>query len=116
MKRLILALAMVVMVSPAWGVNFKNGNALYKECTADKSSDTYFQQQVFCAAYIAGIIDATDGVDRGVGSFKFCMPLEADLRQARDVVVAWLKVHPENRHFGASDLVAAALQEAWPCP
>jgi hypothetical protein len=36
-------------------------------------------------------------------------------QQLVDVVVRFLQQHPEIRHYGASNLVAEALSDAFPC-
>jgi hypothetical protein len=47
--------------------------------------------------------------------FKACLPVNSSLEQSRDVVVRFLRAHPELRHLVAVSLVARALAEAFPC-
>jgi hypothetical protein len=116
MKRLILALAMVVMVSPAWGGAFDTGNRLYEKCSTEKTSPTYYQNMDYCLAYVVGIVDAVNGADRGIDGYKICVPDSANRGQAADIVLAWLTKSPEKRHLSASTHVMYALHKAWPCP
>jgi hypothetical protein len=114
MKRLILALVMVVMVSPAWG-SF-DGNHLYEWCEETESSTTYYSADAFCKGYITGVIDSVYGAEKEIYGFTFCIPKNAQLEQVKDVVFSWLKANPAKRHFIGGSLVATALSEAWPCP
>ena len=45
-----------------------------------------------------------------------CIPNRVTDRQTTDVVVRYLKEHPEQRHYAAANLVAETLAEAFPCP
>ena len=112
MKRLILALAMVVMVSPAWGaVVFKNGNKLLSDCNESLGSHS----EAFCIGYIMGVYDAIQSNDGTLNGFTNCSGDFVVNGQIRDVVVKWLKDNPQHRHNGASGLISHALQEAFPC-
>ncbi|MBT3558754.1 MAG: hypothetical protein HOC63_14500 [Rhodospirillales bacterium] len=112
MKRLILALAMLVMVSPAWGGVYLDGNDLHLYCSdkADKLSEGV------CYGYLNAMSDSSSGDNRGFDGIKFCTPELSNPRQLRDVVYKWLDDNPQHRHFAAASLVADALAEAWPCP
>jgi hypothetical protein len=88
--------------------NFLSGNDLFKACT-EKSVN-----RGVCRGYIIGIIDV-------VGSAPFssqrtlCVPDSVLASQVEDIVENWPRDHPENRHYAASGLVLAALQEKFPC-
>jgi len=84
---------------------FDDGNKLYGYCGASNSSD----DKVFCAGYVAGISDALQGEKR------MCMPVEATVEQAVDVIMNFLRDHPEQRHYTAWSISREALGHAFPC-
>ncbi|MBT3556619.1 MAG: hypothetical protein HOC63_11795 [Rhodospirillales bacterium] len=111
MKRLLLALVMVVMVSPAWS-GLENGNSLYEACRAGRSIP---QLHTLCLGYISGVVDGSRGAGSGVNGWTFCAPETTRLKQAKDIVLAWLEANPAMRQYNASSLIAMALGEAFPC-
>ena len=88
-----------------------SGNDLLRNCT-DESEKV---NQSFCLGFIsgtwAGAILAGD-----TNKPNFVVPLEADLRQLKDVVVKFLKDHAAQRYLSAGVLVLLALKEAFPPP
>ena len=60
---------------------FFSGNDLYDKCTAES---------LVCAAYVAGMADAF------VHDGTVCLP-QVSTRQLVDVVMAYLRAHPESR-------------------
>jgi hypothetical protein len=44
-----------------------------------------------------------------------CGPDQASENQVRDVVVNYLRDHPEVRHYSAASIAREALGEAFPC-
>jgi hypothetical protein len=54
--------------------------------------------------------------EKGVLGFHACIRDGVTVTQIADVVKLWLQKHPENRDYAAAGLVAAALEEAFPCP
>ncbi len=80
---------------------FLSGNDLYDQCAA---------QSVACAAYVAGIADAFlhDGT--------VCLPpSNATTKQLADVVMAYLRAHPEARNYSAASIGHVAFTQAFPC-
>ena len=80
---------------------FFSANDLYNACNA---------QSVACAAYVAGAADAfvQDGV--------MCLPQSnVTARQLVDVVMAYLRAHPEARAYSAASVGHVAFSEAFPC-
>ena len=110
MRKIATATALVMALAAGAGKgdivrNFYSGDALLSLCQASDSN--------FCMGYIAGIADAvTSGP---VSGWRACVPISATVQQVRDVVVEYLTAHPENRHFAAVSLGAAALAGAFPC-
>jgi hypothetical protein len=83
---------------------FVTGNQLYESCTAPVNNKSFV-----CAGYVQGLTDALDV--RGT----ICTPAGITVGQAMDVVVNYLRAHPQYRQISASLLAGAALGEAFPC-
>jgi len=96
--KLPLLLAAALVATPAYAA-FQNGDALYKDCSSQMGSF----ETGFCVGYIAGVVDSSEK----------CIPIAVKLREARDVVLQYLRDHPEKRHLEADALVLAAIQEAF---
>ena len=90
-----------------------NGNSLYAWCLSASQS-----QRGLCDGYILGIADAMMEESK-IGGFTACIPVAVRTRSwARilNVVKQFLASHPEQRHLlSATNLVASALAEAFPC-
>lgn len=93
---------------PQRGVYF-TGNRLYAECQLP-SRDA-------CVGYVIAISDMLDDVaiirrePRTV-----CLGEGVESGQLVDVVIRYLRDHPEIRHASAASMVTVALQRAFPCP
>jgi Ssp1 endopeptidase immunity protein Rap1a len=90
-----------VSVSSQESIGVFSGNDLYNICNA---------QSVACAGYVAGMADAfsRDGT--------LCLPQKrVTTRQLADLVMAYLRDHPETRSFSAASLGHAAFNLAFPC-
>jgi hypothetical protein len=113
MRRMIAAVLVSLAVSgPAWGMD---GNKLYSYC-----SDTSRFESGVCMGVIVGNIDAMKAISTYSKSTKwlrnyFCLPLNATNGQLVEIVIKYLKGHPETRHTRASDEIYIALQKAFPC-
>jgi hypothetical protein len=80
---------------------FFSGNDLYDKCTA---------QSVACPAYVAGMVDAL------VHDGTVCLPqTNVTARQLVDVVMAYLRAHPESRSYSAASIGDVAFTQAFPC-
>lgn len=88
-----------------------SGNDLLRDCS-DRDTASLFS---FCLGYINGIRDGAvfASVSSGTKQF-FEISEKVELGQLRDVVVKYLKEHPEERHLHATVLVYKALREAFP--
>lgn len=85
---------------------FQTGNDLYVACAqADKT---------WCYAYLAGLADGFAFEENATP--LICIPPHADTRQLADIVVEFLRTHPERRHYQAGSLVWGALFDAFRCP
>ena len=83
---------------------FGTGNMLYETCGAHDIGN-----EKYCLAYAVGATDAFawDG--------KVCPPRQVTEQQVRDIVVGYLRDHPELRHYSAPSIASRALEEAFPC-
>jgi hypothetical protein len=85
--------------------SFENGNVLYQECTAADSTP----QNVFCTGYVTAVSDSLES------QRLICTPKHATAGQAIDIIVNYLRNHPEDRHLAAYSLAKLALMAAFPC-
>ena len=86
---------------PQDSTGFFSGNDLYDNCTA---------QSVACPAYVAGMADAL------VHDGTVCLPQNnVSTKQLVDVVMAYLRAHPERRIYSAASIGDAAFTQAFPC-
>ena len=85
-----------------------SGNTLLHRCTSDEGGDLNF-----CVGYIEGIRDATVLCDLN-GKQRTDIPAEVTSEQMKDVVVKYLRDHPEERHKQGALLVIYALRLAFP--
>ncbi len=82
----------------------QNGNDLLRIC---QSAD------IFDRGVCGGFVTAAGQVVQIAG--KGCFADGVTLEQSRDVVVKYLKDHPEARHEAAVSLASRALTHAFPC-
>lgn len=83
-----------------------SGNQLLARCQSD---------QDYCLAWMrlaAANVRSIKAIAPDLGP---CLPEDVDSTQLRDVVVDYLRKHPNDRHMAATPLAAEAFGEAWPC-
>lgn len=108
-------LAIVLLVTNASAQSYYTGSTLLRMCTAEPGDADYQMDIPFCVGYVVAIRDASQcGIS--VNSMSSSTPKGAAVGQLMMVVVKWLKDNPDKLHFSAESLVAAALQDAFPCP
>jgi hypothetical protein len=117
MRLFIVTLALVLGLSSGSAVagGFRTGDQLYQGCEKGESK-TENVAYGECYGYVKGMFDAMTSSEGKLLGFTMCSPGGVSGRQVRDIVFAWLKKNPQHRHYPAPGLVAAALEEAWPCP
>ncbi len=73
--------------------------------------------RLVCMYYVAGVADMLSVISKTeAGGIKpLCIPAKVSLGQLRNVVVKYLKAHPEGTHRAAVVQVTVALGEAFPC-
>jgi hypothetical protein len=78
-----------------------SANDLYSMCDA---------QSVACAGYVAGMADAF------VRDGTLCLPpTNVTTRQLVDVVMSYLRAHPEARGYSAASVGHVAFTQTFPC-
>jgi Rap1a immunity proteins len=90
---------------PVWNTNtgWYDGNELYRWCTgADRSG---------CLGYVTGVAS----VEAALNAIPICFPAKATANQLRDVVIAYLRDNPADRHMSALVLVSNAYVASFPC-
>ena len=98
-------------VSAQEGAFFLTGNNLLEACTSTKSSAGNF-----CAGYVAGVSDAVRWVAFDTNSAQsFCSGRGVNSTQVQDIVIKYLKEHPEVRQYSAPSMIYPALIAAFPC-
>jgi hypothetical protein len=116
MRRLLHATAVyAALLASETHAELLSGNQLYSICRNGLVGDD------FCVGYIVGASEAwwkakaTLATTLGAGfGLAWCRE-EATNGQVTDVVVAFLRDHPELRDQPALDLVIEALSDAFPC-
>jgi hypothetical protein len=78
---------------------FWDGNDLYKYCGSENMPD-----KTVCTAYVVGAVDVF------VASRKLCFPKNFIIKEAADIVINYLRDHPEGRHYAAVSEIAMALR------
>jgi hypothetical protein len=112
--KFLFASVLLLLVSAsahAQRISTMTGNDLLESC----GSAGHFGQ-AFCLGYVAGVTDL-DGPDGSAfpERRRSCVAENVSNGQVRDVVVKYLKDHPEERHIQASILIVKAMAQAFPC-
>jgi hypothetical protein len=70
-----------------------------------------------CFGYIEAVADLGNSNGFHINGKSRCISISTRVTagQARDLVVRFLTEHPAIRHYGAANLVVAALAPAFPC-
>jgi hypothetical protein len=83
---------------------FLTGNVLYSMYTSDPHGFT-----MYSVAIADALATAT------ISGFRACIAYATTMEQISDIVINYLRAHPERRQLSANSLVASALSEAFPC-
>ena len=73
----------------------------------------------YCVGYISGINDLHTSFVSSVSCFdppKYCAPQSIEPKKLVDIIVRFLKKHPESLDSHGSDIILFAFKEAFPCP
>jgi len=114
MRRFALGLLILIVMfssnAKAW---FLDGNKLYRDCTTKESDDHHFLNRSYCNGFVTGVTDMLGSTERLAE--MTCLPDKVTVGQVRDVLIKYLKDHPEKRHLPAFVLVFNSQREAFPC-
>ncbi|HYB10827.1 MAG TPA: Rap1a/Tai family immunity protein [Alphaproteobacteria bacterium] len=109
----IFASLILVAGGHAHGAEFLTGKALLSLCE-DKTPHGY--NPGICIGYISGASDQLDGLKgSALPDLNYCLPSTASTGELREVVVNFLKQHPERLDQQASFLIFDALTRAYAC-
>lgn len=109
MRKAVLAAIALATSNPTFAANDDviSGNYMLGACLDESVG--------FSAGVCSGRIDGLrTGLQFNDKKF-FCRPPKATNKQAIDIYVTYLKVHPELRHLDWALLAIVAQQNAWPC-
>ncbi|MDH3670206.1 MAG: Rap1a/Tai family immunity protein [Gammaproteobacteria bacterium] len=67
-----------------------------------------------CLAFISGVT-AGHALSVGAGKTFYCFPENADIAQAKRIIVKYLKKNASSLDKDAAELIFRALADAWPC-
>jgi Rap1a immunity proteins len=117
MKEVAIVAAALTLVSlPVLGADLQTGNGLAETCKKGDSNDPRGSLSYgVCFGYIVATAEASR-CGNNVYGYSSNVPDSASFGQIVKVVRKWLDNHPEKLHLGSTSLVAAALQDAFPCP
>lgn len=109
---LLFLLSLILPYSYAQG-GFYDGNRLYSALSYDTTRDStinsenvgLLREYIQAYGYILGVFDALSG------SFSYGKQTN---EQLKDVVLNYLREHPEQRRLNAASLVGQAYKEAFP--
>ncbi len=87
----------------------KNGSDLLTQCQLSSNLAV-----IACHIYIHAVLDVL--AENSVDGYRVCVPEDTDIDQSVNVIVEWLTRHADEQPQPASDGVAHALWETYPCP
>ncbi|MGF1612880.1 MAG: Rap1a/Tai family immunity protein [Gammaproteobacteria bacterium] len=91
--------------------DFKTGEELYGLCMAPDD----VRGHSFCVGYVAAIADVLGAGTGTISDWRACIPAKATQGEVATIAIEWLREHPDNRAFGASNVIAQALANRYPC-
>lgn len=107
MKNLLLS---VLISAISYSAVASDGNDLYEwGAGLDKTNDAKYN---LTTGLFLGYLAAVDDLYKDT---LFCPPSNMSKRQQSDIVMKYLKEHPEERALSAMKIVNAAMFQAFPC-
>lgn len=118
-----LAISSMFALPTSVRAGFETGNSLLAQCSVEQSDPTYRQKYMACSGYVSGVYDMIELLNvakhrnrtGSVEGFQACVPDSATRGQLTDVVIKYLKDHPEQRHLAAATIVYVALKQGFGC-
>ncbi len=96
----------ILMLTQTWF--FVGGRELEALCSRDPPR---------CAAYLEGVADTYEGYANDASPASgICKPYQVTSAQFRQIVLRYIRSHPEARSHAAPRVVVEALRGAYPCP
>lgn len=88
-----------------------SGNKLLSVCESSAAWD-----RSACTAYVAGVVDLLEQLAfrDGVKCWA-AIPQQVTIDQMADIVLKYLREHPENRHYAGASNVGLAIEGTFPC-
>ncbi len=104
-----IAIAVALIAVRDAGAGFQSGSDLLQHC-GDVSDSGYG----LCLGYVEGVVDGMEA-DRATHHLPPCIREGVGAAQVHNVVIQYLRDHPEARDQTASLLVVIAVTGAWRC-
>jgi hypothetical protein len=101
----LIAACLLATAAHAQSVSKVKGVTLMKACTGASTT--------VCDAYVDGIRDTIEA--EGKAAALACIPVATTGNELRDVLVHYLKNHPEDEHVDAANIFPKAFSKAYPC-
>jgi hypothetical protein len=112
MRWILVAIVLALAgTEPARADGIQTGEQLLANCQSKKEPET-----TSCHAYILGAVDAIYTNQSMTFVCTFISPDGFSGEKAIDVVLEYLKAHPDDRSKSGAYTVSAALSAAYPCP
>lgn len=101
------------------------GDDLLARCSAseksmhgEKLTAAEMLDSMWCVGYLSGLLDGFGVAEFRVGNEKMVCPAEEGLSrsQALDIILRYLRDHPEERPKSGRRYALVALSKALPCP
>jgi hypothetical protein len=114
--RTLMIIACVMWSGSAFAAQaFFTGDDLLHHCNGSRDGERvlvgedYYYAIGVCVGSVMGVSDTLSM------SGTICVAQDVSASQMGDIVIKYLRDHPERRHYGASDAVEAALKNAFLC-
>lgn len=114
---LVLALLIATIMTPARQAmaGYVSGWDLLEVCKVTPATPTWRLKTGQCFGYVIGVADTFDCRNQLQG-FTWQSRNEASQHELVNLVIAFLRQHPQHLGYEADGLIAAALSETFPCP
>jgi hypothetical protein len=77
---------------------------LFEACASNQSAS-----RITCLGYVLGVADTLGATGNA------CIPPGITEDQTKDLVIKYLRDHPESRHLGAASQIGISLMATFPC-